>query len=281
MLEAKDVKEMKFGRLTATGNIEYRQKSDGCKTPFIECVCSCGNRKFINYYSAKRGDTRSCGCLQQENRIKMATTHNGSKTRLYRIWRSLFERCNNPKCKEYKWYGAKGVKVCEEWTNNFTAFRDWALSHGYSDDLTIDRINHNGNYEPDNCRWADWITQQNNRSSNRFYTHKGTTKTIAEWARGYGIPESNLITRMRKGWDFEDALTRPKVDNVVRMEGKKFNHLLVIKRAPKPKNIKGRGYYYFCRCDCGNEKIILGASLRSGNTKSCGCDLGRRNKDVS
>lgn len=276
MLKSEDVKGKQFGRLTATGKIEYRSKSDGTKTPFIECICSCGKLHFTNYYSAKRGDAKSCGCFQQEIRETMHITHNGSKTRLYRIWKNLFRRCYKVNCREYKWYGAKGVTVCEEWLKDFATFRDWAMSHGYSDDLTLDRIDHCGNYEPENCRWADWITQQNNRSSNRFYTHNGKTQTIAQWAHEYNIPECNLITRMNKGWDFETALTKPKIDSVTAMEGAKYNHLTVLKRVPKPQHIKSRGAYYLCKCDCGNEKIIVGQSLRNGNTKSCGCELGRK-----
>ena len=202
--------------------------------------------------------------------------HGGAGTRLYGIWKNMRERCYKPYCKEYKWYGAKGISVCDEWNNDFAIFRDWAMSHGYSEGLTLDRINHRGNYEPQNCRWVDWITQQNNRSSNRFYTHKGKTQTIAQWAHEYNIPESNLITRMNKGWDFEDALITPKMENLVDMIGKKYNHLTVLKRVIKPEHIKGRGAYYLCRCDCGNEKIILGRSLRTGNTRSCGCYLGKK-----
>ncbi len=207
--------------------------------------------------------------------------HGGSHTRLYGIWKNMKARCYRESCKEYKWYGALGVCVCDEWLDDFSAFREWSIENDYSDELTIDRIDHTGNYEPGNCRWVDWITQQNNRSTNRHYTHNGITKTIAEWAREYGIPESNLITRIKNGWDFEEALTKPKMKNLVEMIGKKYNHLTVVERVPKPNNIKGRGAYYLCICDCGKEKIILGRSLRDGNTKSCGCDLGRGNKNVS
>lgn len=207
------------------------------------------------------------------------TKHGCTGTRLYHIWKNMKARCYRKTCKEYKWYGAKGVIIFDNWKNDFSIFKDWALSNGYKDNLTIDRIDNKGNYEPSNCRWVDLRTQQNNRSNNRYYTHNGITQTLADWAREYGIPESNLITRIEKGWDFEDALTRPKVENLVCMEGKKFYNLLVIKRVPAPEHIKGRGAYYLCRCDCGNEKIILGRSLRTGNTKSCGCFLGKEWKN--
>jgi hypothetical protein len=205
--------------------------------------------------------------------------HGGTNTRLYQIWSNMKARCYRENCKEYKWYGAKGIKICNEWKNDFSAFKSWALSNGYSENLTIDRITSSGDYEPSNCRWVDWKTQQNNRSSNRYYTHNGVTKTMAEWAREYGIPESNLITRLKKGWAFEEALTKPKVENLVNMEGKKYYNLLVIKRVPIPQHIKSKGAFYLCKCDCGKEKVILGRSLRTGNTKSCGCNLGREWKN--
>lgn len=204
--------------------------------------------------------------------------HGGSKTRLYTIWINMKSRCYNPKCKEYRWYGAKGIKVCNEWLNDFSAFHEWAISNGYSDKLTIDRENCNGNYEPSNCRWADWITQQNNRSSNKTITFKGKTQTMAEWAREYNIPESNLATRLKNGWDMESALNTPKIENLKNIEGRKYFHLTVLKRVPSPENVKSRGAYYLCKCDCGKEKIILGRSLRTGNTTSCGCILGRERK---
>lgn len=127
------------------------------------------------------------------------------------------------------------------------------------------------------CIWVDMVTQQNNRRSNKYLTYKGITQTYAEWAREYEIPESNLLTRLKKGWGIEEALNTPKIDNLVDMVGKKYNRLTVIKRVAIPEHIKSRGTYYLCRCDCGTEKVILGRSLRSGNTQSCGCLWVERN----
>ena len=117
-------------------------------------------------------------------------------------------RCKRENDKSYIYYGAKGITVCDEW-EDFVNFRDWALSHGYSDDLTIDRINPKGNYEPSNCRWATEKQQQNNKTSNHFLTYKNETKTIAGWSDETGINQITILMRIRRGWTVEDALTKP------------------------------------------------------------------------
>lgn len=197
--------------------------------------------------------------------------HGMTNTRIYTIWSNMKARCLNPNCKEYKWYGARGISIYPEWQENFISFKDWAFNNGYTEKLTLDRIDNDKGYFPYNCRWVDMVTQQNNRRSNKYLTYKGITQTYAEWAREYEIPESNLVTRLKKGWGIEEALNTPKIDNLVDMIGKKYNRLTVIKRVAIPEHIKSRGTYYLCRCDCGTEKVILGRSLRSGNTQSCGC----------
>lgn len=134
------------------------------------------------------------------------TIHKMCHTRLYHIWNSMRQRCENPKTISYKYYGAKGITVCEEW-QKFVGFRDWALSHGYNKELTIDRINSNGNYEPSNCRWATVKEQQNNTSYNQLITHNGETHNITQWSELLGIPRTTLYNRVRRGWDKERILT--------------------------------------------------------------------------
>ena len=131
-------------------------------------------------------------------------------TRQYRIWALMKNRCTNPNSPEYHRYGGRGIGVCDEWLQNVKAFYDWAMANGYQDDLTIDRIDNDGNYCPDNCRWVDMRTQCNNRSTNTFITHDGQNLTIAEWARRTGVPPEELRDRLyRRGWECEKALSTP------------------------------------------------------------------------
>lgn len=123
-----------------------------------------------------------------------------SYTRLYHIWQNMKSRCYYSKQEKYKRYGGRGIKVCEDW-QDFTAFKEWAIKNGYSDNLSLDRINNDGDYEPQNCRWADMRTQQNNRRNNRFVTINGETRTISEWSRISGIKRSTLSSRIQRGWE--------------------------------------------------------------------------------
>ena len=136
-------------------------------------------------------------------------THGMSKTRIYKIWVDMKRRCNNKNRKGYKYYGGRGITYCPEW-ENFEPFYKWALSNGYAENLTLDRIDVNGNYEPNNCRWVDYTTQANNTNRNHILTYKGKTQTLSEWAREYDIPYSILQDRINDlNWDTEDALTIP------------------------------------------------------------------------
>lgn len=152
----KDLKKQRFGRLTVLRATEQRTRQGAV---IWECFCDCGNITFVSTCSLKDKNTQSCGCLH----IDRVTKHRECNTRLYRIWANMKYRCNNPKARKYKFYGGAGITVCKEWETSFSQFKEWALSHGYSDNLSIDRINNDGNYEPTNCRWADSVTQNNNR----------------------------------------------------------------------------------------------------------------------
>lgn len=128
--------------------------------------------------------------------------------RLYSIWHNMKSRCYYKENTNYKYYGEKGIKVCDEWKDNFQSFAMWALQNGYSDELSIDRIDGNKDYYPENCRWVDNIQQNNNTSKNRFHTYNGQTKTVSQWARQYGIDRNLLNTRLKRGWDFEKAIVK-------------------------------------------------------------------------
>lgn len=148
----------RFGRLVVikeTSNI-------GRWTAWI-CKCDCGKEVVVKTHELQLGDTKSCGCLFRETLYKSITKHKGTGTRLYVIWSHMKSRCLNVTCKDYKWYGAKGVKICKEWISDFSTFREWAENNGYSEKLTIDRIDPHGNYEPANCRWITIQEQQRNK----------------------------------------------------------------------------------------------------------------------
>ena len=134
------------------------------------------------------------------------TVHGMCFTRLYQIWNGMKQRCQNPKTINYKGYGGKGISVCEEWNNSFTAFYEWSMQNGYNDNLTIDRKDNNGNYEPANCRWATNKEQQNNTSYTRLYTYNGETLSIMQWAEKTGIHPNMLYKRLYRGWNIEKAL---------------------------------------------------------------------------
>lgn len=157
----RDLTGQRFGRLVALECVG----SSPSKRRLWNCVCDCGNTKVVSSGSLIQGNTKSCGCLQKEMRVKANIKHGDSRKRLYRIWKGMISRCECKSSTDYKWYGAKGVKVCDEW-HDYITFKTWAESNGYNEKLTIDRINPHMNYCPDNCRWATTEEQNKNRRCN-------------------------------------------------------------------------------------------------------------------
>ncbi len=154
-----DLLGMEFGRLTVTGRAP--PKSDGAV--WWQFDCSCGNSSEARGADIKRGFVQSCGCLRHEL-PKTRATHGASSSRLYRIWQSMKDRTGNSNASRYAYYGGRGITLCREWFD-FETFQRWSLANGYQDDLSIDRINNYGNYEPANCRWATQQMQVRNRRS--------------------------------------------------------------------------------------------------------------------
>lgn len=203
-----DLTGQRFGRLIAIEPVKvpnYREFHWKCK-------CDCGNMTTVRGTHLKSGATRSCGCYNREvaSSRPHEKTHGMSKHPLYRAYRGMIDRCMNPNGTAYKNYGGRGIKICDEWLNDRTRFFEWALANGWSPDLSLDRIDVNGNYCPENCRWATAKTQMNNRRVNAYVTYKGKTQTIAQWAEEIGINRRTLRGRLHnERWTLEEAMTLP------------------------------------------------------------------------
>lgn len=183
------------------------------------CECDCGNHHKITSNQLHSG-SKSCGCLQRERASEAAKQRTGQPCskrfaighehyRLHQCYKDMLNRCYNINNKNYKNYGSRDIKVCDEWSHDFYAFRDWALENGYADNLTLDRIDVNGNYEPYNCRWVTVKVQNNNRSNNRIVSYKGETMTLHELSEKYDVAYKTLWARVNSGWSVSDAVETP------------------------------------------------------------------------
>ncbi|AGK99014.1 hypothetical protein [Clostridium pasteurianum] len=192
----KDLTGMKFERLKVVKRIG---KTAGGKVQWL-CQCDCGNTTIATTDNLKRLHVTSCGCRQKDIISEVNTIHDLCHTRLYTIWAGMKNRCCNSYTPTYKNYGARGIRVCNEWLNSFEIFYNWAITHGYKDTLTIDRKDNNGNYEPGNCRWATDKEQSNNKRTNVYITYNGRTQTAKQWSDELDINYSTLLRRFHKGW---------------------------------------------------------------------------------
>lgn len=160
----------KYNRLTIINpNAGYHVTSGGNKLRKVTVKCECGTIKDVTLNSIRNGNTVSCGCYNQEKAGTNLVTHNYSKERLYRIWKDMKRRCKNKNRRNYHNYGGRGIKVCDEWDSDYLNFRDWSIKNGYSDELSIDRIDNDGNYEPNNCRWISQQLQLINTSKQKEF----------------------------------------------------------------------------------------------------------------
>ncbi|MGK7378344.1 hypothetical protein ACSFXN_10955 [Planococcus sp. 1R117A] len=196
----------KFKNFTA---LELSEEKSKRGTRKWRCQCICGNIRFILASELKREKgQKSCGCISRQNMREERTTHGMSKTLLYGRWVGMKARCLNPKSTNYKDYGGRGIKICEAWLK-FEGFMEWSLANGYNDELSIDRINGEGNYEPENCRWTTKEVQSNNRRTSTILSYKGENLPIKLWAERTGIARGTLAARVRVGWSIEDSLSIP------------------------------------------------------------------------
>lgn len=204
MAEFQDLAGLQFGRLTVVARAENTKRGSAR----WNCICECGNNVVVDAAKLKSGHTKSCGCLRAEQNRTVALKHGLAKTRLHRIWMQIHARCNATHGKNYDWYASRGITVCDEWSD-FLTFYFWAINNGYSDDLTIDRIDVERGYEPSNCRWVDLVVQANNKRNNFLIEYNGKRQTAPQWERETGINAKTLRYRVLHGWTAEKALTTP------------------------------------------------------------------------
>ena len=198
-----DLTGQRFGKLIVirfVGTTKARQA-------IWRCRCDCGNETDVKSSCLRNGDTRSCGCLQRMISKEANTKHGESHSRLHSIWSGMKGRCYNPKNPAFEHYGARGITVCDEW-HEYTNFSDWAKLNGYTEGLSLDRIDNNKGYSIDNCRWTTMKEQSNNRRSNHCISFDGETHTLEEWAKIKGLKYGTLSSRInRYHWSIEKALT--------------------------------------------------------------------------
>lgn len=199
-----DLTGRKYGRLTVVENAGYVNGKISWK-----CRCDCGNEKIVPSVYLSSGSTKSCGCLYDENSKKPHNLHPKfknrdigiSNSRIYKIYRGMIGRCRKNYYAHKRYYD-RGIKVCDEWLgkDGFYNFYEWAIDNGYSEDLTIDRINNDGNYEPSNCRWVTMKEQENNRSDNVIIKYMGEEKTLKQWCEYLGLSYEMVRARKRRGF---------------------------------------------------------------------------------
>lgn len=216
-----DLTGKQFGRLKVIGLSKdvYIDPKHGVKYRKWDCLCSCGNLTSVRTSQLTCNGTKSCGCLlsdiDKERNYKHGKCERGSRDRLYSIWAKMKNRCLNPNDENYQYYGGKGINVCSEWADDYVTFEAWALSNGYDPNAerykcTIDRIDSNKDYCPENCRWVDMTVQCNNRSVCRYITYNEETHTVSEWARLIGMDFHTLRDRLfRYGWSIDEAFNTP------------------------------------------------------------------------
>lgn len=248
MPRPKDLRGKRFGRLVPIEPRRVRGRYGWL------CKCDCGNETEATTSDLTCGNTSSCGCYRTDmNRDRFATHGSSHNSRLYDIWVNMRQRCSNENADKSGRYVKRGISVCESWETSFEEFRDWAYENGYSDTLTIDRIDYDGNYEPSNCRWATYEQQARNKSSNRIETYKGVTASLVELCEIFDKNYHLVNCRIQQGWSFIDAMELP-----CGSETKRHHHYLTFRGETKT-------LAQFAK-ELGFKRSIIGERLKRGWT---------------
>ena len=207
-----DITGKRFGKLTAI-RLDHIEKTPTGTVHYWLYRCDCGNEKVIRKGEVSQGGSQSCGCYLRESVKERSTKHGKFDTRLYRIMHDMKQRCLNPNNKHYKHYGGRGIKIYDLWLEDFDAFYDWAINNGYNDNLTIERIDVNGNYEPNNCKWIVINDQLKNTRRSRLITCNGETLCLKDWADKLNIPMSTLRYQLNKDSNYIVTNIKEKINN--------------------------------------------------------------------
>lgn len=208
-IEEINARKPKDSRLTLIG---FKTK-EGSQRTYVECVCSCGNRKGISISHIMNGHSKSCGCLSIEITKKNSTKFFPANVKIHHCWMSMIDRCYNPKNSRFKNYGGRGVVVCDEWKNDYQRFLDWALLNGWKKGLQLDKdIKGDGKiYSPETCCFVTPKENANNRTNCRYYEYNGVKMSLMKICRTVNLSYEFLRGRLRNGWSIEDAINIPKM----------------------------------------------------------------------
>lgn len=212
MAKMKDITGNKFGKLTAIKPVGKNKRG----RYLWLCKCDCGGEKIVAQDSLHIGNTKSCGCAVAN------TKHGHSHTRMYKLWTDMKQRCYNPNTISYSYCGGRGIQVCDDWKNSFQSFADWAFSCGYGDNLTIDRIDNDKDYCPENCRWVTLQFQERNKRTTYFAEHHGEQIPVAILCEELNLPVQVIYHRVLRGSSLEEAVTKP-INYRSKERIKKFN----------------------------------------------------------
>ena len=203
-----DLLGQRFGRLTAIERCEFPNLRPKWRW---RCLCDCGNEVFVSTTDLNSGHTLSCGCLRKERISESHTTHGFSKTKLYRVWKGISCRCENQNQKSFKSYGGRGIQMCETWRKSFPEFRRWALENGYEEGLSIERIDVDGDYCPENCTWISMKEQAQNKRNTVYVDVNGESVAACKIANESGSDPRLVSRRLRDGWDVDKAISTQKI----------------------------------------------------------------------